>query len=102
MSFFLHMKIQTMRYIRIKLLYRVGELKSVEINNELAQNVSVLQIYPSFVQNSESETFAERSKRTSRKVDFNVVRDPNIPLGFVNYGENVYFFICHAGYIFFT
>ena len=29
----------------------------------------------------------ESSKAISEKVDFNVVRDPNTPLGLINYGE---------------
>ena len=34
----------------------------------------------------------EDSKELVVKVDFNVIRDPNIPLGLKNYGENVCFF----------
>ena len=34
----------------------------------------------------------EDPKKISSKVDFNIIRDPNIPLGLVNYGENVCFF----------
>ena len=66
--------------------------KSVEISNELGQSLLGVQIYPNFGQNSESEPFAGRSKRITSKVDFNIIRDPNIPLGLVNYGENVCFF----------
>ena len=66
--------------------------KSVEISNELGQSLLGVQIYPNFGQNSESESFAGRSKRISSKVDFSIIRDPNIPLGLVNYGENVCFF----------
>ena len=66
--------------------------KSVEISNELDQSLLGVQIYPNFGQNSESESFAGRSKRISSKVDFNIIRDSNIPLGLVNYWENVCFF----------
>ena len=66
--------------------------KSVEISNELGQSLLRVQIYPNFGHNSESESFAGRSKRISSKVDLNIIRDPNIPLGLVNYGENVCFF----------
>ena len=65
--------------------------KSVEISIELGQSLLGVQIYPNFGQNSESESFAGRSKRIS-KIDFNIIRDPNIPLGLVNYWENVCFF----------
>ena len=51
-----------------------------------------LQIYPNFAQNGESESLAGRSKRINSKVDFNVIKDPNILLGLINYGENVCFF----------
>ena len=44
-----------------------------------------MQIYPN--------TPRKGSKRISRKVDFNILRDPNIPLGLKNCGENVCFFI---------
>ena len=57
----------------------VANMKSDEISHELGQSLSILQIYPNFAQKSESESLAERSKRISRKVDFNVVRDANIP-----------------------
>ena len=70
----------------------VVNVKNVEISNELGQSLPGLQIYPNFTQNSESESLAGRSKRISSKVDFNVIRDPNIPLGLKNYGENVCFF----------
>ena len=66
--------------------------KSVEINNELGQSLPGVQIYPNFAQNSESASLARRSKRIRTKVDFNVKRNPNIPLGLINYGENVCFF----------
>ena len=76
--------------------------KSVEISNELGQSLLGKQIYPNFGQNSESESFAGRSKRISSKVDFNIIRDPNIPLGLIKYGENVCFFIlCHTCPVFF-
>ena len=66
--------------------------KSFEISNELGQSLLGVQIYPNFGQNSKSESFARRSKRISSKVDFNIIRDPNIPLSLVNYGESVCFF----------
>ena len=71
-----------------KLLQTVAELK----NLWQGEPKLLVQIYPSFGQNSESESFAGRSKIISSKVDFNIIRDPNIPLGIVNYGENVCFF----------
>ena len=67
-------------------------VKSVDISNELGQSLPGLQIYPNFAQNIESESLAGRSKRISSKVGFNVVRDPNVPLGLINYGENICFF----------
>ena len=70
----------------------VVNLKSVQIGNELGQSLPGLQIYSNFTQNSESKSLAGRSNRISSKVDFNVVRDPNIPLGFINYRENICFF----------
>ena len=66
--------------------------KSVEVSNELGQSLLGVQIYPNFRQNSESESFGGRPKRISSKVDFNIIKDPNIPLGLINYGENVCFF----------
>ena len=53
--------------------------KSVEVSNELGQSLQGVQIYPNFSQNSESESFVERPKRISSKVDFNIIKDPNIP-----------------------
>ena len=44
------------------------------------------QIYPS------TESPGESSTRIKGKTDFNVVRDPNILLGLINYGENTCFF----------
>ena len=38
------------------------------------------------------EFLEERNGKIIEKVDFNVVRDPKIPLGLMNYGENVCFF----------
>ena len=70
----------------------VVNVKSVEISNELGQSLPGLQIYPNFVHKSESESLVGRSKRINSKVDFNVIRDPNIPLGVKNYGGNVCFF----------
>ena len=61
----------------------VVNAKNFEINDELGQNLSERQIYPS------TESPKESSKRISEKVYFNVVKD--IPLGFANYGENVCF-----------
>ena len=40
----------------------VMNLKRDEISNELDQNLSGLQIYPNFDQNSESESLTERKK----------------------------------------
>ena len=62
----------------------VVNVKSVEFTYEPGQSLQGLQIYPNFGQNSESESLAERSKRISSKIDFNVIRDPNIPLGLIN------------------
>ena len=70
----------------------VVNAKSDEISNELGQSLSGLQIYPNFAQNSESQSLAKRSKRISSKVDFNVIRDANIPLGNMNYGGKMCFF----------
>ena len=70
----------------------VVNVKSYEISNELGQSLPGLHIYPNFAQNNESESLAERSKRISSKIDFNVIRDPNIPLGLINHGENICFF----------
>ena len=61
-------------------------LKNNEISDELDENSSGWQIYPS------TKSPGESFERISGKVDFNVVRDPNIPLGLLNYGENVCFF----------
>ena len=67
-------------------------VKSAETSSELGQNLSRLHIYLNFAQSSESESLAERSKKISWKVDFNVVRELNIPLGLINYGKNNCFF----------
>ena len=64
----------------------VVNVKNVENSDELDQNLSEWQIYPS------TESPRESSKRISGKVDFNVVRDPNIPWSLINFGENVCFF----------
>ena len=69
----------------------IVNVKSDEISNELGQNLSGLQIYPNFAQNIESESVAETSKRITRKVNFNAIKDLNILLGLMNYGENVCF-----------
>ena len=70
------------------------ECEKCEISNELGQSLPGLQIYPNFVQNGESESLTVRSKRISCKVDFNVITDPNIPLGLKNFGANVCYFSC--------
>ena len=70
----------------------VANVNSVEISNELGKALPGLQIYPNFAQDSEPESLAGRSKRISSKTDFNVIRDPNIPLGLINYEENICFF----------
>ena len=70
----------------------IVNVKSVEINNALGQSLPGSQIYPNFAQNSESESPTERSKRISSKVHFNVIKDPNIPSGLINYWGNVCFF----------
>ena len=68
------------------------ESESAEIRNELGQSLLGLQIYPNFAQNSESELLTGRSKRIGSKVDFNVIKDPNMPLGLRSYGGNIWFF----------
>ena len=67
-------------------------MKSVKISNEIGQSLPGLQICSNFAQNIESEPLTGKSKRISSKGDFSVIRDPNIPLGLKNYGENVCFF----------
>ena len=62
-------------------------VKSVEISNKLGQSLPGLQIYPNVTENSESKSLSGRPKRTSSKADSNVIRDSNIPLGLINYGE---------------
>ena len=62
-------------------------VKNFEICDELGQSLSGLQIYPS------TESPKESSKRIS-EVDFNTVRDPNIPLDLIKYRESVCFFNC--------
>ena len=64
-----------------------------EINNKLSQNLSELQINPSIDQN-ESESLEVKPQTYSGKADLIVVRDQNILLGLINYGENNYFFNC--------
>lgn len=44
-------------------------------------------IYPSTAQKSESESPRGVSKRINRKVDFNIIRSPNILLGLKNLDE---------------
>ena len=61
-------------------------VKNFEISDEPGKNLSGQQIYPS------TESPKESSKRISEKLNFNVLREPNIPLGLINYGENVCFF----------
>ena len=70
----------------------------MKISNELGQSLPGLQIYPSFAQNSESEYLAKRSKKISSKIDSSVIRDPNNPLGLINYGENLQ--LCHTSLVF--
>ena len=67
----------------------VVNVESIEISNELelGQCLPGLQIYPNFVENSESESLAGRSERISSKKDSSVIRDPNIPLGLKNMGK---------------
>ena len=60
----------------------VVNVKSVKVSNELDQSLLGEQIFPNFVQNSES--VAGRSKRITSKVNFNVIRDPSIPPGHIN------------------
>ena len=62
-------------------------MKSDETRSELG-----LQIYTNFALSNESEFLAERSKTISRKEDFNILKDPDVLLGLINYGENVCFF----------
>ena len=64
----------------------VVNVKNAEISDELGENLSGWQIYPS------TESPGESFERNNGKVDFNVVRDPNISLGLINYGENVCFY----------
>ena len=61
-------------------------MKNAEISDELGENLSGWQIYRS------TESSGESFERISGKVDFIVVRDPNILLGLINYGKNVCFF----------
>ena len=61
-------------------------VKNVEISDELGPNLSGWMVYLYIKSPGES------SKGINGKVDFNVLRDPNIPLGPINYGENVCFF----------
>ena len=56
-------------------------VKNVAISDELGQNLS-----------RSTESPGASSKRINGKVHFNVVRNPNIPLGRISYGENVCFF----------
>ena len=51
----------------------VVNVKNFEISDELGQNLSGWQIYP------KTESPNESSNRISEEVDFNVLRDPNIP-----------------------
>ena len=60
-----------------------------KISNKLGQNLSGLQICPNFGQNNESESIAETFKRISRKVNFNVIRDSDIPFDLMNYSLKV-------------
>ena len=56
----------------------VVNVRSVEISNELGQSLPGLQICLNFARDSESESLAGRSKRSSSKVDFHVIRDPKV------------------------
>ena len=60
-------------------------VKNVEISDKLGPNLSGWLIYLYIKSPGES------SRGINAKVDFNVLRDPNIPLGPINYGENVCF-----------
>ena len=64
----------------------VVNVKNVEISDELGENLTGWQIYLS------TESPGESFERISGKLDFSVVRVPNIPLGLINYEENVCFF----------
>ena len=62
-------------------------VKNVEISDELGQKLSGWYIYRS------TESIGASTKIISVKnIDFNVLSDPNILLGLINYGENVCFF----------
>ena len=81
----------------------VVNVKIVEISNELGQSLLELQIYPNFIQNSESESRAGRSTKISSKVHFNVIRDPNIPLGLKElWGKCLLLQLCHTSLVFLT
>ena len=69
----------------------VANIKNIENHNKLVQNIYGLQIYPNTAQKSKSESESE-IKQISRKVDFNIVKDPNIPIGLKNCNEKVCFF----------
>ena len=71
----------------------LANLKNIKIRTELVQNVPGLKIYPSIAQTSEPGSLREGSKQISRKVDFNIVRISNIPLGLKTSGEIICFFI---------
>lgn len=60
-------------------------VKSNELSNKLGQNLSGLQIYLKFKIYPDL-SLTERSERIIRKVDFAVMRDPNISLGLINCG----------------
>ena len=81
----------------------VVNVKSYEISNELGQSLPGLHIYPNFAQNNESESLAERSKRISSKIDFNVIRDPNIPFRpHKLWRKYLLLQLCHTNLVFFT
>ena len=61
-------------------------VKNVEISDESGEKILGWQIYPS------TKSSGESFERISGKLDFNVVRDSNILLGLIIYGENVCFF----------
>ena len=70
----------------------VANVENIGNHKKLVQVISGLKIYPNTAQKSNSESPREGSKRIIRKVDFSIVRDPNIPLDLKNCGENVCFF----------
>ena len=80
----------------------VVNVKSNEISNELGQSLPRLHIYPNFAQNSESESLAKRPKRIRSKIDLNVIRDPNIPLGLKLWRKYLLLELFSTSLVFFT